>query len=59
MQDAGRNLKRVLFDRYRVHVPIRFIDGDLYAHLSVNIYVTVQDYTRLKDAILDLQNNWN
>ena len=44
-----------LHDIYDIWASVQFLSGELYIRLSVNIYNTMADYEKLRDAILELQ----
>ena len=44
-----------VYDLYNIWTTTELLGGEIYIRLSVNIYCTITDYERLRDAILELQ----
>ena len=57
LQESAGKLVKDVNTLYGIWCAFIYVSGDMYARLSVNIYVTLQDFTKLRDAILDLQKS--
>jgi isopenicillin-N epimerase len=54
--EAAQTLRWRLADHYKVQVPIRCLDGALWARLSAQVYNEIGDYERLGEAVLSIGN---
>ncbi len=53
---SAKYIQDTLHARYRVEVPIKDINGALYARISCFVYNTLAEYERLRDAVLDMES---
>ena len=54
MQENVLPLLNLLYDKYKIWCPVMHQQDTLYVRISVNIYVTMDDFKKLRDAVLDL-----
>ena len=54
VQDSTQSLQNILGEHYNICCLVMYHQKDLYIRVSVNIYVTMEDLYRLRNAVLDL-----
>lgn len=55
--DKPTELKELLFTKYRIQIPIMFLNGNTYLRYSINAYNSQEDLDILRKALLDIIEN--
>lgn len=55
--DKPTELKELLFTKYRIQIPIMFLNGNTYLRYSINAYNSQEDLDILRKALLDIKEN--
>jgi isopenicillin-N epimerase len=55
MTEKPLELKELLYDKYKIEIPIMNLNGNIYMRISINAYNSEDDLEILRKAIIDIQ----
>ncbi|CCW68779.1 unnamed protein product [Phytomonas sp. Hart1] len=56
---TARHAQDLLHDFYKIEVPIKSVEGRLYARISVFVYNTPEEYVYFRESILSFSAQWS
>ncbi|XP_048734812.2 uncharacterized protein LOC125650493 isoform X2 [Ostrea edulis] len=54
---VAEKIQNILYHKYNIEVPIKAVQGELYVRISAHLYNSMDEYSRLAKAILEIQSS--
>lgn len=52
-------VQNTLHDKYKIEVPVKTVNHVLYLRLSAYVYNTMEEYEKVRDAVLQIVSEWS